>query len=368
MKGIKKSSSGRMGNPGRLREQGTEEALKKADDFNQALLATIPFGMEIVDENCTILFLNEKLKDIFGEDAVGKKCWELYRDNKKMCPGCPLKKGLQLGETETLEAEECLGGRVMQISHTGMIYKDMKAVLEVFQDITERKRLEKLKDEFLSSVSHEIRTPLTVIRQGVSQVIDGIVDDQGEVLSIILEEVDRLSRMINNILDISRIEAGKLFLRKRRLNLAEVVKKRAHAFKRIAGEKGLVLKTALDPAGPEVSADPDKIAEILDNLIGNALKFTPAGGEVSIAVAKKGEFAECSVSDNGIGVEPAHLNQLFTKYKQFAPSSGGGSRGTGLGLAIARELVKMQGGSIGAESTLGHGSRFTFTLPLAGEI
>ncbi len=341
-----------------------EESLERENQFKEALLATIPFGIEIVDMTGKVLFLNDRLRKEFGEGAVGKKCWELYRDNRKMCEGCPLVKGLALGETEANEVEGCFGGRAVKISHTGMMYQGEPAVLEVFEDVTARKRIDRLKDEYVRNVSHELNTPLTIMRQGISQVLDGIVHDQDEVLSIVLDEVDRLTRMINNMLDLSRIEAGKLFLEKSRLDLNDLVAERVGKFKRIAGEKKLSLEKALAHGALDVYADPDKIDEVLINLIGNALKYTPPGGMIRVMTKRQGKTVECSVADTGVGIAPGNLNLIFNKYHQVAAPLDPGAKGIGLGLVIAKELIEMHGGRIWAEGKEGRGSRFTFTLPV----
>ncbi len=345
------------------------ESLRKADNFNRTLLATIPFGMEIVDEKGMVLFINKNLREMFGDEAVGKKCWELYRDDKQMCPGCPLRASLKIGETATLEVEDCLNGRTLQITHTGMEYQGGPAVLEIFQDATERKRIDRMKSEFVGIVSHELRTPLTSVREGISQVLDGILGettgDQREVLQIALDEVDRLARIINNILDISRIEAGKIFLDKTVLDFNEVVKKTAAKYEKVAAENGVGLRVETAPTSPRVSADSDKLEQILVNLIGNALKFTPAGGEIVIRVKRRDASVECSVADSGVGISAEGMDRIFDKFTQLSRPVEKGATGAGLGLAITRELVHMHGGEIRAESLLNRGSTFTFKLPLA---
>ena len=162
-----------------------EEALQKSLNFSESLLKTIPFGMDIVDETGKVLFQSENLKRIFGEATPGMKCWDIYRDDKKQCPDCPLVQGINVGETEVYEAHGVLGNKIFDISHTGMIYEGKKAILEIFQDITEKKYTEnelirvtekamesdRLKTAFLHNISHEIRTPMNAI-VGISSLLN----------------------------------------------------------------------------------------------------------------------------------------------------------------------------------------------------
>jgi len=342
-----------------------------ADEFSRALLATIPFGMEIVNAQGTILFLNDKLRRRFGENAVGSKCWDLYKDDKKMCPGCPLREGLKLGATSVLTTEGCFGGRVLEIAHTGMIYAGKPAVLEIFQDVTERRRIEQMKDDFVSMVSHEIRTPLTSIREGASQIVDGLVGPvtsaQKQRLELVLEESDRLTRLLNNILDLSRIESGRLIMEKTPVDLARSTETVLEKMRPFAAARRVTLKASPSSGAPPVLADPDKLEQILMNLMSNAIKFTPGGGTVTVSTKDKGRQVECSVTDTGIGIRPEQMDKLFGKFRQFAPPPGGGPRGTGLGLAIAKELIELHGGKIRAESQAGAGTCFIFTLPAAAK-
>lgn len=240
-------------------------------------------------------------------------------------------------------------------------------------DITERKKLEYLKDEFISTVSHELRTPLTVIREGVSQVLEGILgettENQKKFLSIALQAIDRLGRIINDLLDISKIEADKLELKMDLVDLTSLVHDLAvpsSPYQMRAKDKELTLKTRLPKFRVETYIAKDKIIQVFTNLVGNALKFTEKGW-IEISVENKGGYIECAVSDSGPGISKDNLPKVFNKFQQFGRTAGPGEKGTGLGLAISKGLVEMHKGKIWIESELGKGTQFKFTLPILPE-
>ncbi len=236
-------------------------------------------------------------------------------------------------------------------------------------DITERKKLEQLKDGFVSTVSHELRTPLTVIREGVSQVLDGILGEtteaQRKFLSISLQAIDRLSRIINDLLDISKIEAEKLELKLDLVDIVRIVQDivaDTSPFQLRAKSKGLTLKASLSQGKIEIYTDRDKLIQVFTNLVGNALKFTEQGF-VEISILDGPRTVECSIRDTGKGIAEEDVHKVFTKFQQFGRTHGPGEKGTGLGLAISKGLVEMHGGKIWMESELGKGTAFIFALP-----
>jgi signal transduction histidine kinase len=243
--------------------------------------------------------------------------------------------------------------------------KKMGAVILV-RDITPEKELERLKSEFLSAVSHELRTPLTTIRESVSQVLEGILGettpDQREFLTICLNDIDRLTRIINDLLDISKIEARKLQLRKAAVDVVDLVKGVCASFASRAREKGLDIR--MNVAGEKIEAfiDRDKIIQVFTNLVGNALKFT-ARGHIEITVCDMPETVACVISDTGRGIADEDLPKVFSKFQQFGRENGPGEKGTGLGLSIAKEIVELHGGKIRVESRLNEGTRFSFFMP-----
>jgi signal transduction histidine kinase len=228
------------------------------------------------------------------------------------------------------------------------------------------KKLDELKSDFVSAVSHELRTPLTTIKDIVSQVLEGILGrttkQQREFLSICLEDIERLVRTINNLLDISKIEAGKVQINRSLVNIVDIVRRVSAAFYPRAKNKGLELKTGFSQERIEAYVDKDKIIQVLNNLLGNALKFTEKG-YIEITVRDKKDNIECCISDTGMGMSKEELPKVFNKFEQFTRLPGSGEKSTGLGLAISKGIVELHQGRIWVASELNQGSKFTFTIP-----
>ncbi|MFH1724689.1 MAG: PAS domain S-box protein, partial [Elusimicrobiota bacterium] len=305
----------------------SEDAVRAVNRFNEALLNTIPFAMDIVDEQGNILFANDKLKAALGGDIVGKKCWELYKDDKKACPDCPLKSEIKLGETKVVEAAGVLGGKTLQITHTGMVYKGRKALLEVFEDITVRKQAERelkktmdIREGFISIVSHELRTPLTAIKEGVEIVLDGMAGevnaDQRKLLNISNRNVDRLARLINEVLDFQKLDAGRMDFRFEVDDLGAAVKEVLETMAPIARKKGLELAYKNGAVLPGLRFDRDKIIQVLTNLMNNAVKFTEKG-RIAISVSRADSAVRVTVEDTGPGISQEDMPRLFNTFEQF---------------------------------------------------
>ena len=241
----------------------------------------------------------------------------------------------------------------------------------------ELKRLSQVKSDLVSTVSHELRTPLATIKEFIAIIMDALAGPvstaQREYLSIVNANVDRLVRLINELLDVERIEAGQMLLNRGVLRAPELLEQVVQSMRPLAASKGITVSLQLPAAVPSVFADADKLTQVLINLVSNAVKFTPGPGTVTITVEELANEVEFRVTDTGLGIEPEDLPKLFQKFQQFhksrrlEASSGMGSEmdrgGTGLGLAISKRLVELHGGRIWAKSTPGEGSTFAFTLP-----
>jgi len=239
-------------------------------------------------------------------------------------------------------------------------------IMMVIREITERKRLERLRDEFVSTVSHELRTPITIMKEAILQVTEGLLgdltEDQRHNLKTALEGTDRLRRLIDDLLDLSKLEAGRMLLHREKIDMGETAKGVLTSFMPQARNKGLSLNLMKPDKPAHVYADKDKIIQILINLIGNALKFTDSGF-IKVRVSDLGSSVECSVEDTGAGILKENLAKIFDKFHQFTRRKDSGEKGTGLGLSVSKALVEMHDGKIWAESEPGKGCRFIFRLP-----
>ena len=230
--------------------------------------------------------------------------------------------------------------------------------------------LHQRQSEFVSTVSHELRTPIHSIWGFVRLLLAGKVQDEnvrGEFLGIMDHECAHLAALVGDFLDVSKIEAGKMEMRKEPLSLDELVTRTVAAFKTVADEKALIIDTDLPTDLPPVEGDAERLGQVLANLVSNALKFCEDGGTIMVRARVEGPELVVSVKDRGIGIPKKAQAQLFDRFYQ-ADSSGTRERGgTGLGLHISRQIVEAHGGRIWVESRLGRGSTFSFAIPIAAE-
>jgi len=248
-----------------------------------------------------------------------------------------------------------------------MIGRKDQCILGVAVDVTEQKKVEEFRNDIVRTVSHELRTPLSIQKEGISLLMDEMVGPvsvkQKEILGTVMRSIDRLSRMITNLLDISSIETGKITLFEKMTNLVELVQDVAFEFKKRAVEKNIDLSVKSPGREVWVFVDPDKIMQVLSNLVDNAIKFTPKKGAVEISLNVLKNEVECEVRDTGIGVAPGNIEKMFEKFRQFSRTVGPGEKGFGLGLSISKGIIDLHGGRIWIKSELGKGTRVIFSLP-----
>ena len=357
-----------------------EEELKQSYLFSESLLKTIPFGMDIVDEKGTVLFQSDNFKKLFGEEAIGKKCWEIYRDDKKQCSECPLIKGITIGETEAYESHGVLDNRIFEISHTGMMYQGKKTMLEIFQDITDRKLSEeelinakekaeegdRLKTAFLNNISHEIRTPMNAIVGFCALLGEPDLNEQSRMdyIEVIIQSSNHLLAIISDIVDISNIEANIVKIAKNGININSTFKSLYDQFLPKVSEKKiqLICESDIPDSDALIVTDNTKLKQILINLINNAIKFTDKG-YVKVGCVLRDKFLEFCVSDTGIGIGEEYYQRIFDRFYQVQLSISRLYEGTGLGLAISKANVELMGGKIWLTSEPGKGSTFFFSIP-----
>ena len=344
-----------------------EDLVKAKDDLElsqqsfHSIVEKSADAIIIVDRNGLVRYVNPAAETIFGRNQ------EDFIDD-------PFGMPLNHDRTE-IGIFRLRGGRgTGEMTVTETTWLGEKADLVTIHDITERKsaeekliKLDQLKTDFVSTVSHELRTPLTIMGEYASIISDEIPGklnpEQREYLSIIEGNIDRLSGIIEDLLDISRIEAGKVVLKREFVVLATIINDVVTQFKPKADEKQIELKTVFPLSLPPLYIDGDRIRQVFTNLIGNAIKFTPRNGKITAETTDKEKEFECRVTDTGIGIAPENLDKVFTRFEQFDRTEGSGAKGTGLGLAITEALIQLHGGRIWVESEPNKGSKFIFTLP-----
>lgn len=241
----------------------------------------------------------------------------------------------------------------------------------------ELRRIDSMKSEFVSVASHELRTPLAAIKNAVQLVLKGtagnINENQSKFLSMAERNINRLTNILNDLLNLSRIESGRIEMKFENIGLKGIIELTASSLKPHADGKSIKIDMEINEPLPPIYADPEKMEQILTNLIGNAIKFTPEGGRILIAAqflphdgkSGYGDRVTVSVKDTGIGIPSDHLDAIFEKFHQVESSLQRSVSGTGLGLAITKGLVEAHQGKIWVESVLGKGSTFTFSLPIS---
>lgn len=253
---------------------------------------------------------------------------------------------------------------------------------KVTRDLTERKRAEEEiralnaslleadahKDQFLSVISHELRTPLNALLGFGSLLDDGalgpLLPEQLHAVQRMLSSADNLLALIDDLLDVSRMQAGRFSLAPEPMALAEVAKGALEPLAPLAARKGLTLVNRVPATLPALEADPQRIGQVLSNLLANAIKFTPEGGRIELRALREGEHLRCEVEDTGVGIASEDFPKLFQRFSQLDSSYTRRVGGAGLGLSIVKGLVEAHGGTLGVQSELNRGSVFWFTLPL----
>jgi signal transduction histidine kinase len=228
--------------------------------------------------------------------------------------------------------------------------------------------IEEMRREFIANVSHELRTPMTSIRGFIEGILDGTIpqDKQDHYLTIVRDETNRLNRLVNDLLDLARMEAGETKINPVVFDINELLRRCVIKLESLLVEKNLVVDADFEEEDIPVRADPDAIERVVYNLMHNAIKFTPAGGKISLITRKSRDTAEVTVRDTGIGIEPEELDMIWDRFYKSDKSRSRDKTGTGLGLAIVRNIVNEHGQTIRAESKPGEGTAFTFTLACAG--
>gem|GEM_PF-748408 len=353
-----------------------ETEIRKEKRFSENIVATVPESLLVVDKHLRIKSANRTFYETFQivpEKTIGTRITDILGDGDGRLSTELTRLFGTKDVQEKLELHyqsENLGERIFNVTARGILVEEEEEEEEeliVLEDITKKKEIDRVKSELISNVSHELRTPISIVKEGVSLVLDGVLgpikEDQKDILSRVKNNIDRLARLINDLLDISKIEAGRMVLKKSLVDISSLAKEILISFKNQAEEKNIKLITHLNVESPDISIDSDRISQVLTNLISNSIKFTPENGQITLGVEDRKDKVEISVEDTGIGIAEENIPDLFERFSQFDRTDGPGQKGTGLGLAISKEIVEMHKGKIWVESEPGKGSKFTFSLP-----
>lgn len=336
----------------------------------RSILSGMREGILVLSPEMQVLLTNRALVEILRLPAVpgpGQPLTALLRDPALLDAfRASCERGETVAETVTLGgvAGRTYEVRVQPFRPAG---SSGRGAIGVFFDVTQLQALEKVRRDFIVNVSHELRTPLTAIRAFVETLQEGAIDDaehNREFLAIIRKHCDRMQALINDLTDLSLIETGAVALALERVELDDAVRE---ALLTLAprSEAAQVKVDSRVPQGLRVQADPQRLEQILLNLIENAIKFNHPGGSVRVEASALPRAVQVVISDTGAGIPSAHLEKIFHRFHRVDPSRSREQGGTGLGLAIVKHLVRLHGGSIRAESELGRGSRFILELPAA---
>ncbi|UCC63094.1 MAG: PAS domain-containing protein [Anaerolineae bacterium] len=345
---------------------------------SQAILEAIADGVMVTDASGQVILFNAAAARILGTSrgvVLGRNIkdmpglygeagsswvelasnWQSQHDN-----------GKDPYVEETFDIED----RVVSV-HLAPVYRDIEflGTVSVFRDVTRDVEVARMKSDIVSTVSHELRTPMTSIKGFVDLILMGstgpVNEQQRHFLSIVKSNADRLAELVEDLLDLSKIETGRLRLQLEAVSLRVVIQNVLDSLQGEIEEKGLELTVKAPPDLPKVKADPDRLIRNLTNLVSNAYKYTPSGGRINISVAPRNGFLRVAVLDTGIGISKEDQSKVFDRFFRGDHPVVRDSNGTGLGLSIVKSLVEMHGGTLEVQSELGEGSEFAFTIPLA---
>jgi two-component system, OmpR family, phosphate regulon sensor histidine kinase PhoR len=343
----------------------------------RAILSGMVEGVVALDSEQRVLFVNERaiqLLELATPPPVGRRLWEVVRQRALLDA---VRKALEGSEPTREEITwDGVPGRSLTLHAARLVGSPPRGAVLVLHDTTELRRLERLRQDFVANVSHELKTPLSVIKACVETLLEGAADDasaRGLFLQRIAEQSDRLHLLILDLLSLARIESGVELFQYRPVPVAGVVHAAVERHRTRAEARKQTLATgdgtaAAPPAdeGPEVWADEEALEQILDNLIDNALKYTPEGGQVCVSWTLHEHQVCLEVSDTGIGIPAADLARVFERFYRVDKARSREMGGTGLGLSIVKHLAQAMHGSVRATSVLDSGSTFFVCLPRAG--
>lgn len=347
-----------------LRRQAKETIDRYRMKWLTELMNKMPYGLVTVSDDWTISFANEcamRVLEADCEDLVGHRLTEyLSKDilRLRLADGINIDRTFDLAATgNSIRVTSLRCSSETGVTETALFLSDMSVKREV----------ERSRSEFLYHVTHELRTPLTNIKAYAETLSEGVLNDPDELrecYNVIVRETNRLSRLVEDVLSLSQLEAGAARLEMDDVNTARLVRQVVEDMQASADDKELDLILSLPAKVPNIRGDKERLAVVLTNLVGNAVKYTPSGGTVEISCVEDGSRLLLNVKDTGIGIDSTECKKVFEKFYRSESETVSQLPGTGLGLALALEVVRAHGGTIDLESELGKGSTFTIVLPI----
>jgi two-component system phosphate regulon sensor histidine kinase PhoR len=331
-----------------------------------AVLAQMNDGVSIADDHGKLTLLNPAAERIFGtreELAIGHSVAEVFRQFQLIELW---RKSRESGASQSITVEAGPGNVFLQAVATPLDGTLQGSTLLLFQDLTRLRRLESVRRDFIANISHELRTPLASMQSLAETLHGGAMDDRpaaDRFLDLMQTEIDTMNQIVRELLELSQIESGAAPLTLLPVESSALIADALRRIQMLAQRNGIKLENACPAGLPPVTADSARIEQVLLNLLHNAIKFTPAGGTITISARTEDRDVLFSIRDSGVGIPAADISRIFERFYKADKSRSGG--GTGLGLSIARHVLEGHGGRIWAESTVGEGSTFFFTLPMA---
>lgn len=362
-----------IGELGDILNQMSDELSQKIAQISEeksqldSILSSMVEGVLAVDSSGRVLLVNKTLSQVFNLSSAnyGKLYYEVIRNPElnqfiQEVLTDPKDKRKEVSFFHPEEKDFMVQSALVEQKRKGSI-----SLLFVFHDITELKKIERVRKDFVANVSHELRTPLTSIKGFVEALRDGAINDPEkslQFLSIISQHADRMNKIVTDLLQLSRIESKDFTLKIEPFFLKELLDEVFSTLKNFAQEKSQILETSLTSPDLKVSADRHWITQALTNLVDNAIKYTPEKGKIRIEAKDKRESVEIAVIDNGIGIPQKDLPRIFERFYRVDKGRSRESGGTGLGLSIVKHIIEAHGGKVEVKSQEGKGSEFSFTL------
>ena len=370
--GTRRDEVGRLGNQLNRMAQAIEEKvgrLAKNLAETEALLRGMEEGVLILDLNGRIKNNNRAMGTILAHafpSGVGKHYLEVFRDpelNDLIQSTLSEKKGQRRGLAPLGQP-----GKTFQVQSSLVQYPENggEGVIVVFHDVTDLKRLERIRQDFVANVSHELRTPLTAIKGYVEALLDGGLGDNTQAeqfLRVIERHAGRMEKLVSDLLLLAEVESSEWSLQKEALSILEVIQSAVEVLRPQAESKRQTFQLQVSSQLPAIMGDGQKTHQVMINLLQNAITYTPDGGQIAVEVREVPNGVEVLVSDNGIGIPPADLPRIFERFYRVDRGRSRELGGTGLGLSIVKHIIEAHGGWMTVESKPGQGSRFTFFLP-----